>query len=234
MPNPLQIEPEFAPSYDLWKADPGPAGSASMLTAVKPVIDTAVKTYGGLSSGPTIRSHAKRIVLDSLPKYDGNKGKLKPFLMSHLQGLRRIAGDETATIHIPERIRLDHNLLTKATNDMRDDLGRPPSDGELAEQTGISIARIGKVRHAAIPAVGEGYEHVTAKPIGHHDTTWHDFVYHTLRPEDQLIMEYSHGMRQRPVLGTAEIAQLMRVTPAAISQRKKRIQDLLDQSQSMS
>lgn len=225
----LQIEPEHSDAYQAWKADSGPAGASAVLSSVKPIIDTAVSTYGGPSSGPTIRTKAKTIVLDSLPKYDPTKGRLKPFLMSHLQGLRRAAGDETATIKIPERIKLDHSMLVRATHDLTDELNRPPSDAELADRTSISLARIAKIRRAAAPGVGQAYADVPATPVGQmQDEGWDKFVYHTLPPQDQLIMEYSRGWQGRPVLGTAEIAKLLRVTPAAVSQKKARIQGLLD------
>lgn len=230
MPTPLQIEPDYQEGYDTWKADQGPAGASAILSSIKPVLDTAVSTYGGLSAGPTLKTKAKTIVLDALPKYDPAKGKLKPFLMSHLQGLRRSAGDETSTIKIPERIKLDHSMLVRATHDLTDSLNRPPSDAELADHTGISVNRIGKIRSAAMPAVGQAYSDVPATPVGQKsDQGWDTFVYLTLPPQDQLIMEYSRGWNGRPTLGTAEIAKLLRVTPAAVSQKKARIQAILDE-----
>jgi hypothetical protein len=55
-----------------------------------------------------------------------------------------------------------------------------------------------------------------------------DFVYDDLGPTDKLIMDLTLGRNGRRKVSTAEIAQKLRMTPGAISQRAAKIQAMLD------
>ena len=82
------LEPEFHNVYSLWQRDKTPEANDAVLKAVNPIIDNAVKAYGGSNKNPVIRSKAKKLVIDSLPGYDPNNTKLKTYLFNQLQGLK--------------------------------------------------------------------------------------------------------------------------------------------------
>jgi hypothetical protein len=115
------LEDEFRPHYESWKADPSPGNSSKVLKALDPVIKSALRTYaGGGQMSPTIRSRAKMIVLDSLPRYDPVKAKLRTHLMVNLQSLRRSTAEENQIVSVPERVRLDQHRLYTANNELAD------------------------------------------------------------------------------------------------------------------
>lgn len=234
------LEPEFEPHYNSWKTDPSPKNTSAMIKALNPVVESAVRTY--VSPGadsPTLRSKAKLIMVNALKTYDPARAKLRTHMMSQLQGLRRAAAKETQILSIPEQVAIDLGRINEAENFLRDKLGRDPSDLELADHTGISRKRLGYVRGAR-PVISEGaltnvageegnelYMPQVEQPeeIG----AWHDFVYHDLDPVDQIIMEHSFGMHGKPSLSNQAIAKKLRISPGAVSQRKARIQNKLNQ-----
>lgn len=236
-----QIEPEFEQEYSAWKADPSPKTTGALLRKLDPVIDAGVKNYGLGSSGPALKGRARRITLQALSGYDPARGRLKGYLNSHLQGLRRIATHQTAAISLPEQVMLDQQHLFEAEQRLRDDLGRPPSDLELSDETGLSMKRLAHVR-SMTPAAVEGQlrapgedgtlEHfapaalVPGQDSG--DNAWLDLVYRSLPPTDQVIFEHHFGWNGKPVLEAKEVAKMLRVTPARISQKKAEIQRLID------
>jgi hypothetical protein len=63
---------------------------------------------------------------------------------------------------------------------------------------------------------------------------WIQFVYDDLSPTDQKIMEWTLGLHGQPTMSNQDIAQKLKRTPGAISQRKKMIQDLLNQERELS
>lgn len=234
------LETDFAEPYRAWKTRPAPDTSGRVLAAVRPVIDSAVKSYAGGSASPLLTSRARRIVLDALPGYDATRGPLRPYLDSHLRGLRRLAANQDEVIAVPERVRLDRHHIYEAENRLRDWLGRDPTDSELADETGLSPRRLAHVRKAAgavaegtLEAAGDPDDPLTPAVVQPDDGVWHNFVYAGLQPRDQLVMQWSLGLNGGPVLSGKQIAAKLGVTPAAVAQRKARIQKLLNQRQEL-
>lgn len=234
------LEEEFASPYEAWKKNPGLTTSAGVLKAVEPVIQSALRTYSSQGApSPTMRSRAKIIVLNALPKYDPSRAKLRTHLMVHLQSLRRATAEANQIVHTPERVRLDQHRLRLASEELADRLGREPSDAELSQHVGLSPRRMARIRLArqgvaegtASSAPGEpnevaGMPAVAKGPAD--DDTWLRFIYHDLDPRDQVIMEHTLGLHGRPVLPKIEIAKRLGVSPGAVSQRAARIQQLID------
>jgi len=237
MPDMQLLEPEFKEHFDTWKATPNPQTTGNLLKVVDPVIDSALKTYAGRATSPTLRSKAKLLAVDAFQRYDPSRAKLRTHLMSHLQGLRRASAQESQIISIPERVGLDLHRLRMSENELRDKLGRDPSDMELADHTSLSRKRIEYIRKAqpglaegALAPEGEADEGQGIGPgvVGPENNTWVNFIYHDLSPVDQVIMEHTLGLHGKPVLPKQHIAAKLRLSPGAISQRAAKIQEKLD------
>lgn len=238
------LEPEFAPHFHAWKNTPSPETTTQLLTAVDPVIRSAMRTYTGSSqTSPTLRSKAKLIVLNSLPRYDLKQAKLRTYLMTNLQSMRRAAAEEGQIIGVPERVRLDQQRMRTAVADLTDKLGREPSDAELARKTGLSLKRLAHVRKAK-PSLSEGQitvatddqegypaDAVAAGEPGR--DTYLSFIYHDLSPIDQFILEHSVGLHGKKVLPKMEIARRLKLSAGAISQRAAKIQAIIDRHENM-
>jgi DNA-directed RNA polymerase specialized sigma subunit len=185
------------------------------------------------------------MALDALQRYEPSKAKMKTYLMSQLQGLRRVSAQEQEIISIPEQIKLDQQHVHRVGSEMRDWLGRDPSDLELADKTGLSMKRLGHIRKAttartegSFMSTGEeGTEEAYAPAVRSlqqpASDPWHEFVYYGLDPTDQLIMEHTLGLRHKPILSNQDLARKLGVTPGAVSQRKARIQKQLNQRESL-
>lgn len=237
-----KLEPEFADAFNAWKASPSPTTNGGLIRAVKPVVDTAIKSYG--LSSPTLQGRAKQMTLQAMQTYDPNKGKLRTHLLSQLQGLRRVSAQEQNIIALPEQVALDQKFLHDQENSLRDFLGRDPSDAEIADHTGISYKRLKYVRqfkpplassHVSQPtADGDDYMEPGVEQIGRDAAAdaWQDFVYADLGTTDRVIMDYTLGRNGSPKLPSAEIARRLGITPSAVSQRTARIQAMLDERDS--
>ncbi len=230
------LEPEFEPHYLSWKANPTPDNTSHLIKAINPVLSAAQRTYG-IPGSPTMASRAKALALDAVGKYDPTKAKLRTHLMFQLQGLRRYAAKESQILSVPEQVALDYGHLRDSENELKDRLGRDPSDTELADHMKLSIKRIHYIRKMS-PTYSEGsyqrptedgediYTPAISTPsdVG----AWHEFVYHDLTPIDQVIMEHSLGLHGKKILSNQDIARRLKLSPGAISQRKAQIQAKLD------
>ena len=235
------LEPEFQPHFAAWqKAPHEPAATGRFLDAIKPIIASAVRSYGGKNPSPVLHSKAKLMALDAARRYDPSKAKLRTHLMTNLQGLRRLVVREGQIISIPERVGLDLHHIHRATEELADRLGRDPSDSELADHTGISLKRLAHVRKAKpgfaesqMVTQGESGEEqfnpAVVDPTGNRKQLL-DFIYHDLHPVDQLILEHTVGLHGKRILPKQEIARKVGLSAGSISQRAARIQQTLDEA----
>lgn len=240
MPDPLSdslLEQEFAEPFNTWQQKQTPENSATLLKTIHPVLTSAIRQFG-IQNSPTMQSRARIIALGAMKRYDPSKAKLRTYLLTQLQGLRRHAAKELQILSVPEQVALDLGHTRNAENELRDKLGRDPSEMELSEHTKLSPKRLSYIRHAR-PSMAESAfnrstdegDDVYSPPIQVPTSNvkhWHELVYHDLSPVDQLIMEHTFGMHDKPILQNIEVARKVGVSPGAISQRKARIQQKLD------
>ncbi len=228
------LEPEYRDVFSAWKATPTPATSGALLKAVQPVLDSAVKTYATSAPGPLLMGRARRLALDSMPAYDPTRAGLKTHLTGQLRGLRRIHANQSHVISIPEMLKIDSGRVQQARTTLADELGRDPTDIELADHTGFSMKRLKRINQVdfGVPEglLGRDPETGEASSPGVRDNNdaWVDFIYRSLPPRDQLLMEHSYGLNGRKVLSGQDLADKLGVTPAAVSQRKAKIQKYID------
>lgn len=232
--------PDFDSAFDEWQKNKTPQTNAAVIKTIQPIIDTAVQSYGGNAPSQNMRSRARLLALESLDSFDPKKGKIKSHLLSRLQRLRRLSGQEQNIIRIPEQVGLDYAKLKYAENELHDQLGRDPSDDEIADYTGISEKRIRKIRKFNQP-VAEGMTSRVDSEGQHNadiasaiptqstdDDYWHNFIYDDLSATDRVIMDMLLGRNGRRKASTKEIAKRLNITPGAVSQRAAKIQQLLD------
>lgn len=231
-----RLEADIAPAYQAWKAGPTPQTSGQFLKAVNPIIDSAMHSYGGGSAqSPTLRSRARRMALDSAKTYDPKRGTMRTHLLSQMQSLRRAGAQEQQIISRPELVGLHYQQLLTAENELGDQLGRAPSDLEIADFTGFSLKRLGHIRQSKLPLAEGTTERAGLDPgasqiPGQDDSAaWLDYVYTDLSPTDRTIMDHTLGRNGQPQMPTNAIARRLGITAGAVSQRSAKIQRLLDQ-----
>lgn len=230
-----KLEDGLSTQYNQWKQQDTPQTRRGVLTAVQPVIDRTVASYG---NHPYITGQAKKLALQALHTYDPQKGKLQSHIQSQLRGLQRLAMQQEQIISLPERVMLDRRDLLQAETTLEDKLGRLPSVDEIANYTGLNPRRIAYIRGTS-PAVssgslrGESGEPIDPAVQSAQPTTdlslWERMVYEDLSPRDKVIYDYTLGSHGTPKMAANALAARLGVTPAAISQRKAAIQQQLDQ-----
>jgi DNA-directed RNA polymerase specialized sigma subunit len=236
------IDPDLNEAYGTWSLDRSPEANAVILKTLDPVIDKAVRTHTG-THNPLLKSKARKMTLKALGSYDPQRGRLQSHLYAQLQGLKRTHAQQSHIMQAPERIRLEKRGLSMAKQELEDELGREPTDSELAIRTGLSVKRISKIRTYR-PAASEGFlasigdagglAPAVKSPEEERNTAWARLVYDDLGPMDRKIMEWSLGLNGQPTLSNQEIAVRLKRSPGAVSQRKMIIQKMLHQEQELS
>ncbi len=243
------LEEPYRGPYETWKAGPdSPESNAAILKAIDPIVQKGVKMYG--DDSPLSTSQGKLLALDGLNSYDPEQARLQSHLLNQMQGLRRKTRQQHEVVRVPERLLLESNKLRNYSQELQDELGREPTDAELSDKLGLSQARIKQIREFQ-PGMSTGQ--AEGRRHGSNDTEnfgalpasqlpgsqerqnyWVEIVYMDLPPTDQKILEYSLGLHGQPRLSNGEIAKKVGISQGGISQRKAKIQKLLDQEYELS
>ena len=231
------LEPEYAESYNAWKLNQTPETRAALSQALLPTIKHMISATGGDPENPVMLAKSRMVAMSALKGYNPEKAKLNNYMYSHLMGLNRVVGKANNIVQIPEGAVLDKKKLDAAEKELLDTLGRYPSSTELADYTGLSIKRITKLRETALPIAssqlvsdtGEQFN-PSAKIIG--DTAqqdaWAEYVYDSLDDRKKAIMERLYGMHGFKQQTPKEVANALKISTAAISQQRKKIDEALN------
>ena len=233
----MMLEPEYLEPYNAWKTNSTPETRAALSQVMMPAIKHMVSATGGDPEDPIMLSKARMVAMLSLKNYNPEKAKLNNYLYSHLMGLNRVVGRANNIIQIPEAAVLDKKKIDTAEAELVDKLGRYPSTTEIADYTGLSVKRITKLRETALPIAssqlvsdtGEQFN-PSAKIIG--DTSqqdaWQEYVYDSLDDRKRSIMERLYGMHGFKQQTPKEVANALKISTAAISQQRKKIDEALN------
>ena len=235
------LEKSLEQPYEAWRAKPSPQTTADLLRAVSPILQKATRSFVG-DDNPLLRSKARQLALRALQTYNPSQSALRTHLTNHLQGLRRAMAQQQQVVRIPERLSLDAKRVFEAKLDLEEQLGREPSDIELADATGLSPKRLASIRKLRMPlaegtmeAMTQTEENTGLAPsvtsLGNQkpDPAL-ELVYADADDVSRVILEHGFGLHGKPKLSNQEIARLLKVTPSAVSQRKLQLQRKIDEA----
>lgn len=234
------IEKELQELYPRWYDSHyrNPALNREMSQAIQPWVDQAIIAAGGDTQNTALRAKANMMALGYLKNYDPNKSNMKNFIYAQMRGLNRVIGNDKNIIQIPERVALGRQELSAAEKDLTDELGRFPSTQELADRTGIPMKQIAKLRRANVPmsesafnAMAENQDmYAGGKMLGKDqaEEAWQEYVYDSLPDRSRAVMERIYGMHGYKPMKPADIASKLKITQAAVSQHRKKIDSLLN------
>lgn len=222
--------------YDNWVADPSATNLGATLKALEPVINSEVYRYTGPK--PLLRSKAKALAVGAIRSYNPDSGAhLKSWVVTQLQPLSRYS-QQLRTVKAPEVAIRQSAEVNRVTDELTYELGRPPSDVELADAVGISVKRIKHIRNVVVPSMTEG----STDPIAGDENTSsapstnevnrvpviEEAVYMSLDDTGKQIFDWKTGKGGK-VLSNAEIARRLGISPAAVSQRSANMAEKIRQ-----
>ena len=215
-----------------WQQNHDQRYTADILKRLQPTITAAMTSYaGGVSD--QLRIPAANIAIQALEGYDPKKGSsVQTHVFNALKRLNRISAQRGSIIHIPQGMRSDYNAIRKTQQELEQQLGKQPSIQQLADRSGISAKRIVKllqgntvVSQSGNQAMYQNKDTATSSDIS--DQQYMRYVYSTLGDIDKKIMQWSTGIYGSNILSGIQMAKRLKITPAAVSQRRANIQKQL-------
>lgn len=229
-------KPTLEEVWTQWIKDRDPAKRGYLLQALQPTIESAIRTHAGGRNAPSVRSRARILAARALEKWDPKKGsKLKGYIFQQLQPLTRYSARAGQPMPIPERAEHELRRVKQAQRELTLRTGREPTQKEMSDHLKLSQQRIAKILgHYSHPTVSESqigaqeddpdksdFAPAVTKP--NYNEIWADYVYTSLDPTDQKIMEWRTGRNGVKLKSNQEIAKELNLSPGAVSQRAGKI-----------
>lgn len=215
--------------YATWAASPTPENMKAVLDCLDPTINSEIQRFSGPK--PLLRSRARALAVKAVRSYDPTSGaKLRSWVVTQLQPLSRY-NNMLKPVYAPEDAARKSYAVSKARASFVDEYGRDPTDEELADAVGISVARLRKVQKMTPAVVNE------PRDTGDEDDTAPDYavyqsnpvraaseaVYDGLNGRDRQIFDFRTGSHGHAPMRGQDIAALLRVSPAFVTQRSNDI-----------
>lgn len=176
-----------------------------------------------------MQAEAYRLANDAAVSFDPKMGnQFSTHLTNQLKKLSRFSTQHGNVVRLPENVQFKINNLNKAENQLKDELQRDPSVGELSEVTGMSIQTINHLKQQRKKEVA--MSNVVGTPIFVEDNAndeWMHFVYHDLPERDKLIFEHKTGFGGKPLLDNAALAKQLGLSVSTVANRVKMITERL-------
>lgn len=208
----------------------------SLIKKLQPIIQKGLLTFGG-EGAEILRGKAKLIVKNAIDVYDPTKGKLTNYVILHLQRLMREAPQTGTVISTAESFKMELRRFEQMVKELEDELGRPPSDYEIAERFKIPIRKIEKFRRAQGGMVTSQYEDASIserKQLS--DEAWQlvlDTIYLELDSIDQLILERYYGIHGHQRKTIEEIAREIKKSVGFVHKRLSEIRRKIEEVSSL-
>ena len=217
--------------YEEWQASPTPENMAKVIKTFEPAINSEIQRFNGPK--PHLRSRARALAVKAVKTYKPTEGtQLRSWVITQLQPLARY-GQQMRPVHAPEVAIRQAAHVNRVQQELSDTLGRDPSPEELADEVGIPMQRIQKIRKMVKPTVSEGTlsetdadENSSSTPgvsVANKLDVSQEAVYDSLDARDKAIFDMKTGLHGKAMLSNQEIARRLGVTPALISQRSATI-----------
>ena len=221
-----EIGDKDAPSWQ--RLQQGDSAAASQfLKEVAPSITNAVNSYA--NGDKIFFTKARILALEAAKTYDPSKGaNINTHVFNQLRQLQRIAAQRGNLTRVSENAAQQRSVVQRAIRELTADLGEDPTTEQVANKVGMSLKRVDALMNyrpvvpesLAVNPEGDSFvQGDSNKTLELYDTV----IYNELDNIDKKIYEWSTGYGKGEKLSGVQIAQKLKITPAAVSKRYAKI-----------
>lgn len=227
-------------AYGEWRRKPSPDSMQRVIRELDTTITSEVQRFSGPK--PLLRSRAKALAVKAVKSFDPAGGaRLRSWVTTQLQPLSRY-NNSLKPVYAPEEVARKSYAISKAIGELTDEIGRQPTDEELADRIGVSVKRLKAIRGSTPATVNTPQDAVEddssapeyaiyqSSPVGGAA----DAVYGGLNARDRRIFDMRTGSHGEKEHSGNDIASLLNISPALVTRRANTIaEDILKATERM-
>lgn len=125
--------------YDQWAQNKTPSNMTALMKHLSPLVYSEVQRQSGALPKAALAAEAKIWTMKAIKSFDPSKGfALSTHVMNYLPKVRRLNYKHQNAARLPENQQRQFREYSKAKSNLENDLGRDPTDEELAKHLGWS------------------------------------------------------------------------------------------------
>jgi DNA-directed RNA polymerase specialized sigma subunit len=169
------------------------------------------------------------MALEAAKNYRPDKGTtIETYIYGQLRPLQRLAAQRGNLTRVSENVAQQRSTVMRAIRELTADLGEEPTTEQIADKVGMSRKRIDALMNyrPVVPdslAVNPEGDAINAVDVDKTLELYDEVIYNELDNTDKKIYEWSTGFGKGIKLSGREIAQKLKITPAAVSKRYAKI-----------
>lgn len=221
----------YTRAYNAWVVDRTPENMAGLVEAFMPTVNAEIMQYSGPKE--LLRARGRYLVTQAVKSFNPMGGtRLNSWVVTNLKQLSRY-GKRLRPVRASEVMLRNAAELAEIERRLEDDLGRKPTDEELVDETGWSAKTIGEIRKSSVASVsgssfgeddeGEGASAEPGLVRPSKATYAAEAVYMGLDDKDKAIFDGKTGMHGKTQSSGSSLADMLKISPAAVSQRSAAI-----------
>ena len=221
----------YTRAYNAWVVNRTPENMAGLVEAFMPTVNAEIMQYSGPKE--LLRSRGRYLVTQAIKSFDPMSGaRLNTWVVTNLKQLSRY-GKRLRPVRASEVMLRNAAELSSVEKRLEDDLGRKPTDDELVDETGWSKKTLAAIRNSAVATVnssafgtddeGEGGTSDPGMMRTNPLTYAAEAVYMGLDDKDKAIFDGKTGMHGKKMESGTSLADMLNISPAAVSQRSAAI-----------
>ena len=221
----------YSRAYNKWVVSRTPEDMAGLVDAFMPTVNAEIMQYSGPKE--LLRARGRFLVTQAVKSFNPMGGtRLNSWVVTNLKQLSRY-GKRLRPVRASEAMLRNAAELSSVEKRLEDDLGRKPTDEELTDETGWSAKTIAEIRKSAVASVSGGSfgeddegEGSAAEPglVRPSRVPYAaEAVYMGLDDKDKAIFDGKTGMHGKKQVSGSSLADMLNITPAAVSQRSSSI-----------
>ena len=218
-------------AYNAWVVNRTPETMAGVVEAFMPTVNAEIMQYSGPKE--LLRAKGRLLVTQAVKSFNPMGGtRLNSWVVTNLKQLSRY-GKRLRPVRASEAMIRNAAELASVERRLEDDLGRKPTDGELTDETGWNAKTIAAIRKSSVASVSGGAfgeddegEGLAAEPglVRPSQVPYAaEAVYMGLDDRDKAIFDGKTGMHGKKQVSGSSLADMLQITPAAVSQRASAI-----------
>lgn len=202
--NKLKMKQRELQLFQKWKNQKDPQAFQELYKSMEPVINTAMRkaSFGSNIPQSAHKVYAAQNFMNSLNTYDPNKSALNTHVYRWVeQKGKRLNYQYSNLGHIPETRQTMIGEFQNITSTLQSELGREPSAAEVADEMGIGVKDVSRLRTELKKdlAMADGTEEA-AFFRSNQDEEILDYIYHELTGEEKAVYEYMFGKYGKPAM----------------------------------
>lgn len=184
------------------KSGKQPEALQPLLQRYQPFIDSKAKQLSGgaLVNNEATKLHITSAVIKAFESYDPARGTaLNTHVQNRAQGVLRKVIEAQNIARIPEEDALQIGKIDRAKARLEEDLGRAPTQQELAGDLGFSAKRLQRIQNRRVRDLSSGgFEVSVTEALPARDREILPLIRGQLSPQDQKVFDlfYNEGVRK--------------------------------------